>query len=280
MKQVNPTFSIIIPTCARNAWLVKCLDLLVADDQWLNAAKYECIVTDDGPAQEAVQLLQESYPGVIFTKGPRKGPAANRNHGASLAKGEWLIFTDDDCLPQPGWLQAYTDAIDLHPECLAFEGKILADNPAMLKQDMAECPVNENGGCFWSANIMIQKELFKSISGFDEQFLIAAQEDQDIFIRIKEHTPVVFVANAIVIHPVRIPKLSKQLQDVPKRMKNWALYYRKHDMQPRLPQKFIHSFFYYMRWGTVSVLTGSPRKSVLQYRYAIECLKQYVKAAW
>jgi len=164
---------------------------------------FEVIVSDDGKNNEAKALVADHYPWAKWVEGPKRGPAANRNCGAKLAKGEWLVFTDDDCLPDVNWLKAYKDAIIQHPKCKAFEGAILPDDWDLLKKDMAECPVNTTGGCFWSANIMVEKDLFWEVGGFDEQFIIAAQEDQDLQNILLPKTVISFVPAAQVVHAVR-----------------------------------------------------------------------------
>jgi len=146
-------YSIVIPTYKRNHQLALCLQRLQPAAQSLEASLYEVIVTDDAADAATEQLLLTQFPWATYTAGPHRGPAANRNHGASLAIGQWLVFTDDDCLPDAQWLQAYADAIELHPDCKAFEGAILPDDWALLKKDMAECPVNTEGGCFFGVPI-------------------------------------------------------------------------------------------------------------------------------
>lgn len=58
--------------------------------------------------------------------------------------GEWLVFTDDDCLPDPQWLLAYYDGIKKDPKCKVFEGRTYVDRP---RQSLAEiAPANDTGG--------------------------------------------------------------------------------------------------------------------------------------
>lgn len=218
-----PTFSVVVPTRNRPKDLIRCLDSLQPSFQ-IDAPSYEVIVTNDGdlpldPSMEA------TYPWVRFTNGPRRGPASNRNHGATYAEGEWLLFTDDDCIPDRGWLTAYQKAITEHRDSSAFEGSI---SPlGQLDRDLADCPVNENGGCFWSANICVKRDLFSAIGGFDEAFLLPAHEDQDLYLRVKEQTSVPFIPEANVKHPVRQTKLSKLLRDIDKRNVAWIHFVTK-----------------------------------------------------
>jgi GT2 family glycosyltransferase len=183
--------------------LAKCLQRLQPGIQTLDAALYEVIVSDDSTHNEAEALIQQQFRWVKYIHGPKRGPASNRNNGARLAAGQWLVFTDDDCLPDANWLQAYVDAVEQHPKCRAFEGSILPNDWALLKKDMAECPVNTTGGCFWSANIMVEKKLYGEVGGFDEQFTIAAQEDQDLQNMLLSKTVISFVPAAQVEHAVR-----------------------------------------------------------------------------
>ncbi|MDB5243615.1 MAG: glycosyl transferase family 2 [Spirosoma sp.] len=226
---MKPIFSVIIPTYHRNDLLAKCLACLKPTEQTLDVMHYEVIVTDDGHYSTAEELIRIEFPWVYWVQGPKKGPAANRNNGAKAAQGEWLVFTDDDCLPKSSWLEAYWQMINQERSIKAMEGKISPDFWNELAKDMSECPVNVNGGCFWSANICLQKNLFYNLGGFDEQFLIAAQEDQDLYLRVKAYTTVEFVANAEIVHPVRITSIMYKIKNMSRDLSNWMKYAYKHD---------------------------------------------------
>ena len=195
-----PLISVIIPTCHRNDLLAKCLDCLAPGVQTLPPEQYEVIVTDDGSRTTAQQLVQESYPWVQWTEGPRRGPAANRNHGATIARGEWLAFTDDDCLPKPEWLEAYWTSIQ--PNIFVYEGKTTCE--AGLHSPLQDAPINLTGGWLWSCNMMAKKEIFELLHGFDEDFPHPHMEDVDFRDRLKsDHLDFVFVECAVVDHPPR-----------------------------------------------------------------------------
>ncbi len=254
-------FSVIIPTCNRNELLGLCLNRLAPGKQTLSATDYEVIVSDDGQYYPAESYCRENFPWVRYTRGPRKGPAANRNNGAKMAKAEWLAFTDDDCLPDPGWLKAYRDAITSHPDCRAFEGAILPDDWNLLKKDMAECPVNTEGGCFWSANIALQKELFFSIGGFDEQFLLAAHEDQEIYDRLKKLTKIAFAKEASIIHPVRFVSLLFKIKRMPISFENFKKYLNTLDENHKRLRK-IKSRGNHFKSIFKNLISGKPKSAI------------------
>lgn len=244
-------FSIVIPTYRRTHLLGKCLQQLSPEVQGLPYSTYEIIVSDDGGGSITKDYCGAHYPMVRYTNGPGRGPAANRNHGASLATGTWLLFIDDDCVPQADLLQQYKLAVTQHPAALAFEGAILPDDTEKLKEDLTECPVNLEGGCFWSANIMIDRILFLEIGGFDEAFFLPAQEDQDLYIRVKQKTiSVPFVYNAKVIHPVRKISFNHKVKQLPKSIYNWGLFARKNNIKNLLWKGYlsqIHAGWYNLK---------------------------------
>lgn len=206
-----PLLSVVIPTYHRNDLLAKCLDCLKPGVQTLATDQYEVLVTDDGRTTTAERLIQEQYPWVTWVAGPQKGPAANRNNGAKVAQGEWLVFTDDDCLPDPQWLKAYHEAIISYPDYLVFEGRTYADRP---KQTLAEtAPLNEAGGYLWSCNFSIQSQLFYKLSGFNERFPYAAMEDVELRFRLKQSKySFMFVRAASLCHPWKPGLTWKQLK--------------------------------------------------------------------
>jgi GT2 family glycosyltransferase len=163
----------------------------------------EIIVTDDDPDGSARDVVAKHTPFAIWNEGPSRGPAANRNSGARIAKGDLLIFLDDDCTPDRNWLPALLKCATDHPGVDVFEGRISAERRFRYAYEC--CPINETGGCLWSANIAIRRKCFWSLSGFDEDFPFAAMEDVDFQYRCqKSGKEIVFCPDAVVLHPVEI----------------------------------------------------------------------------
>lgn len=199
-------FSLIVPTYHRNEQLRECLEQLRPERQNLPPELYEVIVTDDGEITTAEALIQECFPTFRWVKGPGTGPPANRNHGARFAKGEWLIFTDDDCLPSPDFIGGYQAGIE--PGTLAYEGKIICSET--IRSPFYSSPVNLTGGCFWTSNIMVHRPLFAELQGFDEGFVSTGNEDTDFRERIKHlGHKMKFVPEALVDHPPRRSRIGQ-----------------------------------------------------------------------
>lgn len=198
-------FSVVVPACARPEQLAECLKRLAPGAQTFPATAYEVIVSDDSTDGAVREWVGRRFAWAQWVAGPRRGPAANRNHGAARARGDWIAFTDDDCLPEAGWIEAFAEAIDSSganapPDVL--EGRTVAERP---RRSLAErSPVNTHGGYWWSCNLAVRAEFFRRLGGFDEGFPYASMEDVEFARRARAAgAREKFVAGAEVCHPWR-----------------------------------------------------------------------------
>lgn len=193
-------FSVVIPTFERPQDLQAAL-IALSQKKQLYKKPFEIIVSDDSNDDRSRLLIESKFNGVKWTPGKRNGPAGNRNSGAKIANGEWLIFIDDDCIPVPSFLLHYEQAITSNEQSCVFEGRIFPDRE---RKTWAEgCPENSSGGMLWTSNLCIKKNLFDQLGGFDERFRIA-YEDVEFAHRLKQRKiKTLFVSNAAVCHPWR-----------------------------------------------------------------------------
>jgi glucosyl-dolichyl phosphate glucuronosyltransferase len=127
--QNQPMISLIIPTYNRAGVLKRALDSALNIEY--SPADYEIIVVDNGSTDATaavVKDVQESSPQrrLTYIREERVGLHNARHAGVWAAKGDILIFTDDDATFAPGWLRAYAEAFDAHPEMVAAGGPVRA----------------------------------------------------------------------------------------------------------------------------------------------------------
>lgn len=91
--------TVIVPTRRRPDAVSRCVAKLRAQDHPRD--RFEIVVVLDGD-DAAPAVAGDS---VIVVRQEHAGPAAARNHGAEVASGELLAFTDDDCEPAADWLR-------------------------------------------------------------------------------------------------------------------------------------------------------------------------------
>jgi glycosyltransferase involved in cell wall biosynthesis len=267
--------SVVIPTYKRSELLSQCLYAVI--NQSLECGRYEIIVVTDGPDDKSVETVNKIHkqfhfcpPLQCISLNFKQGPAAARNAGWKIAKGELIIFTDDDCVPLFYWienfLKAYRESNRIH---IAFTGKIKvpilgrptdhAKNTALLEE--AE---------FVTANCACTKKALEKIGGFDEDFTMAWREDSALqFDFYEENIPIKKVAEAIIIHPVRSVPWGVSIKEQRKSMFN-PLLYKKH---PALYQQKIHNgppwYYYGIIFLSITALTSAAFQSETIMRFSV-----------
>ena len=228
--------SVVVPTYRRAGLLDRCLAALAAQD--LDPADYEILIADDAASAETRRQVEDwarrAGPPVRYLPVHRAhGPAAARNVGWRRARGSIIAFTDDDCIPDPGWLKAGVHAFT--EGVTAVTGRVvvpLPEAPTDYERDAAGL----EGGEFVTANCFVRRDILEQVGGFDERFSAAWREDSDLHFTLLRHGGrIVRVPAALVVHPVRPARWGVSLSQQRKSLFN-ALLYKKH---PRLYRQRI-----------------------------------------
>ena len=231
MNQLEaPSVSVVMATLNRPHLLDRCLRALA--DQILSRSAYEIIVVDDGPhsATEAVVVewrrRNASLSLRYVTSTGTHGPAAARNVGWHAARSAVIAFTDDDCIPDSGWLAEGLNAL-ADGQVGAAWGRIvvpLAVQPTDWERNVAGL---ERAPCA-TANCFYRRAVLEALGGFDERFTEAWREDSDLQFRaLAQGVKIVHQPLAVVTHPVRPARwgISVALQ---RQNRFNALLYKKH----------------------------------------------------
>ena len=123
---------------------------------------------------------------VVVSEDPSgDGPAAARNAGASRAAGDIVLFTDDDCVPDPEWARllsaACPDGGAAAGETVnAVEGNAFAATSQLLTSGLQRASLRADGtlGFAPTSNLAVSRKLFARVP-FDASFPAAAGEDRD-----------------------------------------------------------------------------------------------------
>jgi GT2 family glycosyltransferase len=209
-RAICPFVTVIIPTYQRPAALTRCLASLAAQDY--PADCFEVVVADDGSDVPLDQVIaaHAATLSVVLLRLDHGGPAAARNQGAAVARGEILGFIDDDCIADPGWISALVGALSRHADA-AVGGAIVngvPENPyvrashtllAFLYRYYHE---QQRGWLpfFTTNNLAVRGETFAAVGGFDPTFPFAS-EDRDWSDRCRRAGhPLVHAPDAVVVH--------------------------------------------------------------------------------
>jgi len=200
----SATVSIIIPTFNGASRITKCLDALL---QQKSALSREILVVDDGSTDNTVQVVQQ-YQGIRLISQANAGPAAARNRGALEARGEIVLFTDDDCIPASSWLAEMiapfsdVDVAGVKGVYRTRQKQLIARFVQIEYEDryrrMARF-VNIDFIDTYSA--AFHRDRFLATGGFDADFPVACAEDAELSYRMSSvGWKMKFAPKAVVYH--------------------------------------------------------------------------------
>jgi glycosyltransferase involved in cell wall biosynthesis len=111
-----------------------------------SGVEWEVLVVDNNSTDRTTEVLAKHAARLplraLFE--PRPGKAHALNRAVREAHGRYLIFTDDDVLPEPTWLCTYAAAFEAFPDCAVFGGRIVphfeGSPPKWLKDGWTAIP--------------------------------------------------------------------------------------------------------------------------------------------
>jgi GT2 family glycosyltransferase len=184
----KPFFSIVIPTYNRPNQLTACLRAITRLNY--SRERMEVIVVDDGGELSLESVIARFRKGLDLTLITQlnTGPAAARNKGAAQAKGDFLVFIDDDCKPAPSWIETLSIRFSAATD-VAIGGRTLntlPDNPysttthVLIKYLYTHFNRNPEQSLFvTSNNLALPAGQFHELGGFNTGFLLAGGEDRE-----------------------------------------------------------------------------------------------------
>ena len=191
--RMNPRFSVVIPAFNAAATVADAVRAVVT--QPLARDAFECIVVDDASSDHTADAAERA--GAVVVRLPRnQGPAAARNAGIQRARGEWIAFTDSDCVPSRRWLPAFFSAAaetTVDRSTLALAGKTIgleSNTPAARFMDLiggldAETYLrHETMPWAPSCNLAYRRADLLAVGGFDQAF--RSYETPDLHLRLTD----------------------------------------------------------------------------------------------
>jgi GT2 family glycosyltransferase/glycosyltransferase involved in cell wall biosynthesis len=193
--------SIIIPVFNQLHFTQACLASLQAQQ---GPERFEVIVVDDCSTDGTAEAVPR-MPGVVYLRNEvNSGFIASCNFGADKARGNYLVFLNNDTLVRPGWLTALLDTFAEEPRAGIVGSKLVYPDGRLQeaggiiwldasgwnygKFDDPEKPeynyLRETDYCS-AAALVIPKALFHSVGGFDSRYSPAYYEDTDLAFKVR-----------------------------------------------------------------------------------------------
>ena len=179
-----PSISIIVPVWNRVSELHACVSSLAALSYPLS--RIEIIVVDDASSPPVSISLEDVH--IKLAVSPVHGGAAHaRNLGCRIATGEFVAFIDSDCIARSDWLRelvAYIPEPGIVGGVVNHPGETNIDRYENVRSPLYLGRIGrrlDQGSEFTylpTCNMLVNRELFEEIGGFDESLPIG--EDVDL----------------------------------------------------------------------------------------------------
>ena len=185
-------FSIIIPTYNRIKLLKKTLESIFQQEY----PDYEVIVVNDGSTDGTDEYLTRfSNEGrIIYLKHQNRGPAIARKAGLDRARGDFIAFTDDDCILPPDWLNKFHEHFR-QGSIAGVSGSSLTGNPDniyavtndVINNYFKSVLSNRPGQAPYvtTNNVAYKRENLEMVGGPDDRFRMGA-EDRELAYRVSK----------------------------------------------------------------------------------------------
>ena len=201
VREENPVVSIIIPVYNQIHYTYACLVSIL---EHTKDVPYEVIIADD-VSTDATERLERYAQGLVICRNKEnQGFLRNCNQGAKAARGKYVMFLNNDTQVTQGWLSSLVNLIE-SDDSIGMVGSKLVYPDGRLQ---------EAGGIIWSdgsgwnygrlddpdkpeynyvkdvdyisgAAILLSRELWERIGGFDERFAPAYCEDSDLAFAVR-----------------------------------------------------------------------------------------------
>jgi glycosyltransferase involved in cell wall biosynthesis len=279
-----PEVSVVVATRDRPARLAA---LLAGLRRQRAPGAFEVVVVDDGSGPETVSRLQAELDRgeldlrVVRHEEPR-GPGAARNAGWRAARAPLVAFTDDDCVPEPGWIAAGLAAHRARADAIV-QGRTEPE-PAELHRNgvlTRTLRVVELGPQYPTCNIFYPRELLERMGGFDEEFgLRPGGEDTDLAWRaIESGRPAVLAEDALVHHAVERLGLAGTLRDATRWTATTRIFARHPGTRAMLDHGIFWNVWHYLLVrSALSLLLPRPVRRLVLLRHVL-ALRRRARAA-
>ncbi|TKB65719.1 MAG: glycosyltransferase [Nitrospira sp.] len=210
--------SVIIPVWNCCELTRQCLAALVKTTEGIS---WELIVVDNHSTDDTASFLSSLAGDVqIISNQENLGFAKACNQGARVARSQYLVFLNNDTIPQPGWLSSLVSEVDAHPEVGIVGSKLLYPDGTVqhagvvrdlehrlpyhiYKSFAGDHPVVNQRREFQivtAACLLIRRSLFEEVGGFDEGY-VNGFEDADLCLKVRERGYViVYQPRSVVLH--------------------------------------------------------------------------------
>ena len=237
----QPLVSIVIPVYNHLEYTVCCLASLLKHE---TQSSFEVIIVDDASFDETPNILP-TIKNINYVRNEKNiGFLQSCNKGATSARGQFLVFLNNDTQVLEGWLDELVNTyrqfsdVGLVGSKLKYPNGVLQEAGAIIKPDGSAELVGLNadpdrpeynvvrevdycsGAC-----LLIEAELFKTLGGFDEIYSPCYCEDSDLAFRVRKMGKrVLYQPRSVVVHHLSVSTNDSEHAKMPLVARNVGIF--------------------------------------------------------
>lgn len=198
----DPEVSIVIPVYNKVELTLSCIRSIIDNT---SEAEYEVLVADDGSTDATVSIGDRVSNLIVVKDGANRGFIRNCNNAAKHVRGKFILFLNNDTVVKKNWLKPMLDLMHSSDSIGIVGSKLIYPTGAL----------QEAGGIIWmdgtsmnygkgrnpnepeynyvrevdyvsGASLLVRRNLFEQLGGFDELYAPAYCEDSDLAFRVRE----------------------------------------------------------------------------------------------
>jgi GT2 family glycosyltransferase len=197
----RPRVSVIIPVYGKLEYTLRCLVSIGASRE---QTSFEIVVVDDASPDTTGEVLSRC-PGIRYVRNEQnRGFLDTANRGAAEARGELLLFLNNDTVVLPGWLDRLVETLEQTPDAGLVGSRLVY--PDLRLQESGGIVFRDASATNWghgrdpfnpsytflrdtdyvsAASALIPRALFEQIGGLDTRYRPAYYEDTDLAFAVR-----------------------------------------------------------------------------------------------
>jgi glycosyltransferase involved in cell wall biosynthesis len=205
----NPIVSVIIPVYNGERYLAETIESVIAQTEM----NWELIAVNDGSTDNSLTILEEYIKKIperikVITV-ENRGVSSARNTAVAAARGTYVAFLDQDDLWAPQKLQRQIEMFsrDKNLGISYTNTTIINENGSVIRENVQKFSVKHRGKIFeylmfenfiGISSVMLPKELYIGIGGFDPRFSLA--EDYDFLLKVTQESSVNYIDEPLLLY--------------------------------------------------------------------------------
>ena len=198
-----PLVTVVLPVYSRLQFLAQAITSVLEQSH----PRIQLIVVDDGSPLNLEKVMTQFRTAVEFYRKTQGGPASARNFGIRRARGEFLLFLDDDDYLEPRAVEVLLKALEGSPDLAWASGRLAyvdergrylpKVHPCQFQSGDVYAEMIQNNLIGTPSATLVRTQMIRTLGGFDENPRYQFCEDYDLWLTLARDFPVAAIPEVV-----------------------------------------------------------------------------------